>query len=107
MNAVRRLALLLAAAALLAAAGAPAWAQCAMCQTALTGSAEGRGMAGHLNAAILLMFAAPYLVVGTFLLIAFRRRVGRALSARLAKLRALPVALPAVQLPAGPQRSSR
>ena len=50
---------------------APVMAQCAMCQTALTGSAEGRGMSQEFNRAILVMLFAPYAVftvVGTVLL---------------------------------------
>jgi hypothetical protein len=62
--------LLLAAVAL--AAAAPAAAQCAMCKTVLSGSPEGRAMAGGLNRAILLMIAAPYVVFSIVLAIIFR-----------------------------------
>jgi hypothetical protein len=72
----------------LAAATLPArsaLAQCAMCQATLTSSAEGRALAGPLNRAILLLFAAPYLVAGVFALVAFRgpllRRLAQALPA--------------------------
>ncbi|HET6897406.1 MAG TPA: hypothetical protein VFK70_03620 [Vicinamibacteria bacterium] len=54
-------------------------AQCAMCQTALMNSAEGRGMGQEFNRAILVMFFAPYAVftvVGTVLL---RHRIRAAL----------------------------
>lgn len=37
-----------------------AFAQCAMCGTALTNSAEGRAMTPAFNRAILVMLAAPY-----------------------------------------------
>jgi hypothetical protein len=50
---------------------APVFAQCAMCQTALMSSPEGRGMGQEFNRAILVMFFAPYTVftiVGTVLL---------------------------------------
>lgn len=43
----------------------PIWAQCAMCRTALTGSAEGQQMAQGFNQAILFLLGAPYLVFGT------------------------------------------
>ena len=82
---------------LLAAPASPALAQCAMCQTALTGSPEGRQMAGHLNYAILVMLVAPYLMIGTFLTVAFRARIGRAAGTLLARARALAPALPAVR----------
>jgi hypothetical protein len=76
---VRRLAhlALLALPPLLSAA--PLFAQCAMCQTALLNSPEGRGMSEEFNRAILVMFVAPYAVfsvVGTVLL---RHRIGAAL----------------------------
>lgn len=76
--------------ATLAFAAQPAAAQCAMCQTAVTGSPEGRSMSGQLNQAILLMFVAPYLVVSSFLLLAFRHRIrqrARAFAQRLPGLR--------------------
>ena len=66
----RALPVLLLGVVLLAAAPA-AHAQCAMCQTALMNSAEGRGMGQEFNRAILVMFFAPYAVftvVGTVLL---------------------------------------
>jgi len=55
--------------ALVAAVGvlgvSPLEAQCAMCRTALTESAEGRQLAGGFNTAILVLLGAPYLVFGT------------------------------------------
>jgi hypothetical protein len=68
---VRRLAHLALLALPLLLSAAPLAAQCAMCQTALTGSAEGRGMSQEFNRAILVMLFAPYAVfsvVGTVLL---------------------------------------
>ena len=65
------LVLVLAAALPLLLPAAPALAQCAMCQTALMNSAEGRGMGEEFNRAILVMLFAPYAVfavVGTVLL---------------------------------------
>jgi hypothetical protein len=77
---MRRLLLLLAVAAPLLFMASPALAQCAMCQTALMNSAEGRGMGQEFNRAILVMFFAPYAVfavVGTVLL---RHRIRAALA---------------------------
>jgi hypothetical protein len=63
------------AAAALALTATPAAAQCVMCKTALTGSAEGRAMIADFNHAILLMVFAPYLVMGAFLAAVFRERI--------------------------------
>jgi hypothetical protein len=79
----RAAAALLLACLLLAAAAAPAAAQCTMCKAALTGSPEGRVMSGHLNHAILMMVAAPYLVAGTVAGVLFRRQI----AIRIARLR--------------------
>jgi hypothetical protein len=68
---VRRLAHLALLVAPLLLSAAPVFAQCAMCQTALLNSPEGRGMGQEFNRAILVMFFAPYAVftvVGTVLL---------------------------------------
>ena len=68
---MRRLAHLALLAAPLLLSAAPLFAQCAMCQTALMNSPEGRGMGQEFNRAILVMFFAPYAVftvVGTVLL---------------------------------------
>ena len=76
---MRRLIVLLAAIAPLLLSAAPVLAQCAMCQTALMNSPEGRGMGQEFNRAILVMFFAPYAVftvVGTVLL---RHRIRAAL----------------------------
>lgn len=53
------------AALLTVGAAEPVWAQCAMCRTALTESAEGRQLAQGFNRGILFLLAAPYLVFGT------------------------------------------
>jgi hypothetical protein len=77
---MRRLIVLLAALAPLLLSAAPLAAQCAMCQTALMNSPEGRGMGQEFNRAILVMFFAPYAVftvVGTVLL---RHRIRAAVS---------------------------
>lgn len=58
-------------------------AQCAMCQATLTSSAEGRALGGPLNHAILLLFAAPYVVLGCFVFMAFRERIVRRLARTL------------------------
>jgi hypothetical protein len=57
-----------------------------MCKTALTGSPEGRSITAEFNHAILLMVAAPYVVMGGFLLGVYRGRLvgdARRLGARL------------------------
>ena len=65
----------LAVLALLSALASPAAAQCVMCKTALTGSAEGRAMTAHFNHGILLMVFAPYFVMGAFAALVFRGRI--------------------------------
>jgi hypothetical protein len=78
---MRRRSVLLAAVALATAAFAtPAFAQCAMCKTVLTGSHEGQLVASQLNAAILLMFFAPYAVFGSLAAFVFRSRIRRGLA---------------------------
>ena len=74
----RRLGLpLVLALLLLTSANDPAAAQCAMCRSTLTSSAEGAALQGPLNRAILLLLAAPYLVLGSFLLLVWRERIAR------------------------------
>lgn len=80
---MRRLLLAVSATLLLLPAGAGA--QCAMCKTALTGSPQGRAMAGSFNRAILVMMAAPYLVAGAFGVALYRRRIGEAFHRRLGR----------------------
>jgi hypothetical protein len=82
----RTLAALVLGAGLVAASAGPSAAQCVMCKTALTGSPEGRGITAEFNQAILLMVAAPYVVMGGFLLGVYRGRLlhdARRLGARL------------------------
>ena len=81
-------ALALAVLGLLAVLAAPAAAQCVMCKTALTGSAEGRSMMASFNHGILLMVAAPYMVAGVFLLGVYRERLGRRAARAASALRA-------------------
>jgi hypothetical protein len=83
---------LIAGAALLAVAEAgfgwpdAAAAQCAMCKTALTNSAEGRELGEQFNRGILVLVGAPYLVFGVVGAALFRVRLasaGRRLRERL------------------------
>ncbi|MET0554040.1 MAG: hypothetical protein ABW221_13435 [Vicinamibacteria bacterium] len=74
--------------ALSAGFAATAAAQCAMCGTALTNSAEGRAMTPAFNRAILVMLAAPYGLMATAAVYLGRHRL-RALAVRLR-----PAALP-------------
>jgi hypothetical protein len=71
---MRRPAVLLAVLALVLAAE-PVLAQCAMCQTALLNSAEGRGMSEEFNRAILVMLFAPYAVFGSIGAVLLRHRI--------------------------------
>jgi hypothetical protein len=50
-------------------------AQCQMCKTALTNSAEGREITQQFNRAILLMIGAPYAVFGVVGAALFRERI--------------------------------
>ena len=50
-------------------------AQCQMCKTALTNSAEGRDISEHFNRAILLMIGAPYVVAGVVTMALCRERI--------------------------------
>ncbi len=72
----------------LALAASPLFAQCAMCQTALLNSAEGRGIGAEFNHAILVMLFAPYAVFGSIGLVLLRHRIGAALGRSLSGLRA-------------------
>jgi len=76
---VRRLLALALLVAPLVLSAAPAMAQCAMCQTALMNSPEGRGMGQEFNRAILVMFFAPYAVFGVVGTILLRHRIGASL----------------------------
>jgi len=64
-------------AAALLAETTPLQAQCSMCRTALTHSAEGRAMGESFNHAILLMLAAPYAVFAVVGATLFRDRLRR------------------------------
>ena len=81
------LAVLFVVAVLALAMTEPVAAQCAMCKTVLTGSAEGRAFSRELDRAILLMFVAPYLVFGTLAVVLFRKPLGQRLSALYGRLR--------------------
>jgi hypothetical protein len=72
---MRRLLLLALLVAPLLMAAAPVGAQCAMCQTALMNSAEGRGMGEEFNRAILVMLFAPYAVFGCVGAVLLRHRI--------------------------------
>jgi hypothetical protein len=61
---------------------ATASAQCAMCGTSLTNSAEGRAMSPAFNRAILVMLAAPYTLMAGAAAYLGRHRL-RALAVRL------------------------
>jgi hypothetical protein len=63
----------------LASLAGPAFAQCAMCRSALESSLEGAALQGPLNRAILLLLAAPYLVLGCFVLMVWREPLLRRL----------------------------
>ena len=83
MKTAGRAALLLAVAAIGLVLAPPAFAQCAMCKTALTASPEGRHMAGQLNLAILMMVFSPYVIAATVAGVLFRRQIGAWIRARL------------------------
>lgn len=53
----------------------PVLGQCAMCQTALMSSPEGRGMGEEFNRAILVMLFAPYAVFGVVGAVLLRHRI--------------------------------
>ncbi len=47
-------------------------AQCSMCRTALTGSAEGRDLAQGFNRGIMFLASVPFLIAGTLTLLVFQ-----------------------------------
>jgi hypothetical protein len=51
-----------------------ALAQCPMCKSSVENSQDGGRLAGNLNAAILFLFAMPFVIVGTVTLLILRRR---------------------------------
>ena len=78
---------LVLAVAVLALAGPPLGAQCAMCKAAIEGSTDG-SVGAQFNRAILVMMAGPYLVMGVFGAVLFRERLrgaARRLRGRLAR----------------------
>lgn len=62
-------------------------AQCPMCQTGLTQSAEGQRWARGINAGILLLLAAPFVIAGSAALVIYRPQVKSAMS----RIRSLPL----------------
>ena len=68
---------LLLASVLVAAGVSPAAAQCAMCKAAIEGSTDA-AVGAQFNRAILVLMAAPYLLMGTFGVVLFRERLRRA-----------------------------
>ncbi|HKR02034.1 MAG TPA: hypothetical protein VJT09_15245 [Pyrinomonadaceae bacterium] len=75
MNAGRRVKfalMALCAVALVLAIGSPAFSQCAMCKTALTGSPEARKLAESLNFAIIVLLIPPVLMFCGFFFALFR-----------------------------------
>jgi hypothetical protein len=50
-------------------------AQCAMCRTALTQSAEGQRWSRGINAGIMLLLAAPFLIAGVILAVIFQTQL--------------------------------
>ncbi len=81
----------------LALVASPALAQCAMCQTALLNSQEGRGIGAEFNHAILVMLFAPYAVFGSIGAVLLRHRIRAALGRALAGLRARRSVRPALR----------
>jgi len=71
-------------------------AQCQMCRTALTQSVEGQRWSRGINAGILLLGAAPFLIAATIMAVIFRGQLHDAW--RRFRVRALP---------SGARRSSR
>jgi len=83
MKTAGRTAFLLAAVVAAVLLAPPAFAQCAMCKTALTSSPEGRHMAGQLNLAIMMMVFSPYVIAATVAGVLFRRQIGAWVRGRL------------------------
>ncbi len=50
----------------------PAWAQCAMCRTALESSAEGRMLASSFAQGVLILLFVPYAIFGTIAYAVYR-----------------------------------
>jgi len=60
-------------------AGSRAGAQCAMCQSVVAQSPEAQSAGAQLNLAILVMFVAPYVVLGVLALLIFKEPLTRSL----------------------------
>jgi hypothetical protein len=93
---VRRLGILAVVVAL-GLSASPVRAQCAMCQTALLNSSEGRGIGAEFNHAILVMLFAPYAVFGSIGLVLLRHRIAAALRRSLPGLRPRPQGRPTLR----------
>jgi hypothetical protein len=78
-----RLAIAILVSALLLLAGDAVYAQCAMCRGALECSLEGRQLARGFNRAILSLWSAPFVLVGTFGLLTYRIRSRKREEARV------------------------
>ena len=76
------LALMSGAAIVLLCSGLNLAAQCAMCRTALTQSAEGQRWSRGINAGIMVLLAAPFLIAGSVLLTIYHAQV-RAAAGRI------------------------
>jgi hypothetical protein len=61
-------------------------AQCPMCRTGLTQSAEGQRWARGINDGILFLLAAPFLIAGSMALVIWRSQVAAVLSGARARL---------------------
>jgi hypothetical protein len=61
-------------------------AQCPMCRTGLTQSAEGQRWARGINDGILLLLAAPFMIAGSMALVLWRSQVAAVLSGARARL---------------------
>ena len=62
-----------------------AFAQCSMCQQVVSQSPEVRKAGMELNLAILVLFAAPYLVFSTLAVVLLRPQIERYLRKRLSR----------------------
>lgn len=71
-------------------------AQCQMCRTALTQSPEGQRWSRGINAGIMLLLAAPFLIAGGISLVIYRPHLPRASARIRAWLRASRSAAPSV-----------
>jgi hypothetical protein len=70
---------------ILVAGAGPAFAQCSMCQQVVSQSPEVRKAGMELNLAILVLFAAPYLVFATLAVVLLRPQIERYLRKRFSR----------------------